>query len=243
MPYSRSPDPLPRRPESSRHSHSLSLPIADEFCGGQWSPLLTPQIATDLDSQQSPLYPDDSSTRPLLRPYSSTEADDTSTRTLLHHRSYSSYEPVHDSADHDHHADQDFLTEDSAHGLQNDLEVSYRLSSLKQRAVTDTINQPVETALWKSRQSALSQCRLTVDDGGWWWHQMLVDRSLRSMAALTTVFALMMAILCIVYFGDLVHRVNPNSTSVGGISGESCSTMESGNIVCFPYITYGSFQY
>ncbi|MCJ1385562.1 hypothetical protein MMC17_008685 [Xylographa soralifera] len=239
MPDLLSSETLPRRPESLRHSHSLSLPIAEEFCSSQWSPLLTPQTATDFDDQQSRLDPDDSSTRPLLRPYSYTDADDTSTRTLLRHRSYSSYEPGHDSADQEGSAEPDFPTEHGAHGLPNDQEASYRLSTLKQPANIDTIKQPVETELWKSRQSASSQCRLAVDDGGWWWHQMLVDRSLRSMAALTTVFALMMVILCFAYFGDFVNRVNKNSTSVGGLSGESCSTMESSNVACFPNTTYG----
>ena len=223
---------LPRRPESLWHS--LSLPIADEFCSSHWSPLLTPQTATDFDVQHNPIDSDDSSARSTLRPYSYTDADNTSTHTLLRPKSYFSYESVHDSANEELHNEPDFATEDGAHDLQNDQEGSYGVSTLKQPKETGALRRPAENELWVSRQSASSQSRLAVDDGGWWWHQMLVDRSLRSMAALTTIFALMMVILCIVYFGNFVHRVNANSTSVGEISGESCSTMESSNIVYLP---------
>lgn len=45
---------------------------------------------------------------------------------------------------------------------------------------------------------------------------MLADRSFRTMAALTTVFAFIMIIICLVHFPDLAHRANKNSTSVGG---------------------------
>ena len=232
MPDLLSPDALPRRPESLRHSRTPSLPIAEEFCSPQWSPLLTPQTATELDDQQSWLDPDDSSTRTLLRPRSYTDADDISTRTLLRHRSHPSYQPVHDSTDQEDPADPDFSTEADAHDSQDDQEASYRLSTLKQPTETETIKQPVEAELWKTRQSASSQYRFAVDDGGWWLHQMLVDRSLRSMAALTTLFALMMVILCFAYMSDFVNRLDENSTSVGGMSGESCSAMESSNIAC-----------
>lgn len=234
MPDLLSPDSLPRRPESLRHSRTPSLPIAEQFCSPQYSPLLTPQTGTEFDEQQSRLDPDDSSTRALLRPRSYTDADDTSIRTLLRHRSDASYEPVPDIAEQDDSAEPDFPAEDGAHGLQDDQEASYRLSTLKPPVATVALKQPVETELWKTRQSAASQCRLVVDDGGWWWHQMLVDQSLRSMAALTTVFALMMVILCFAYFGDFANRPNKKSTSVGGKSGESCSAMERSNVVCFP---------
>ncbi|KAL8852089.1 MAG: hypothetical protein Q9221_003019 [Calogaya cf. arnoldii] len=51
---------------------------------------------------------------------------------------------------------------------------------------------------------------------GWWKHQMLSDRSFRTMAATTTVLAFVMSIICIVYLKDLSRRPNKNSTSVGG---------------------------
>lgn len=51
---------------------------------------------------------------------------------------------------------------------------------------------------------------------GWWKHQMLSDRSFRTMAAVTTIFAFIMSVICIAYLKDLTHRPNKNSTSVGG---------------------------
>ncbi|MCJ1267875.1 hypothetical protein MMC22_007761 [Lobaria immixta] len=60
---------------------------------------------------------------------------------------------------------------------------------------------------------------------GWWKQQMLVDRSLRTMAALTATFALIMVITCLAYLGDFVHRKNPYSTSVGR-SNQSCKNVE-----------------
>ena len=51
---------------------------------------------------------------------------------------------------------------------------------------------------------------------GWWKHQMLADRSFRTMAALTTIFAFIMVIICLVHFPELAHRANKHSTSVGG---------------------------
>jgi hypothetical protein len=66
---------------------------------------------------------------------------------------------------------------------------------------------------------------------GWWKKQMLVDRSLRSMAAFTAICALIMLIIVISYLPAFAKRLNRNSTSVGGNSGESCASMESKNIV------------
>ena len=44
---------------------------------------------------------------------------------------------------------------------------------------------------------------------------MLFDRSLRSMAALMTLYAVIMTGICAVYLKDFVHRDNPHSASVG----------------------------
>ncbi|KAL8695705.1 MAG: hypothetical protein Q9224_003220 [Gallowayella concinna] len=66
---------------------------------------------------------------------------------------------------------------------------------------------------------------------GWWKHQMLADRSFRAMAAVTTLFALIMVIICLVYLKDLAHRSNKASTSVGGIANKTCSSMEGRNVV------------
>lgn len=45
---------------------------------------------------------------------------------------------------------------------------------------------------------------------------MLADRSFRTMAAMTTVFSLIMVIICLVNLPDLSRRANKSSTSVGG---------------------------
>ncbi|KAL8965133.1 MAG: hypothetical protein Q9197_006661, partial [Variospora fuerteventurae] len=66
---------------------------------------------------------------------------------------------------------------------------------------------------------------------GWWKHQMLADRSFRFMAATTTVFALIMVIICLVHLPDLSQRANRNSTSVGGKADRTCSSMEGSNVM------------
>ncbi|KAL8772117.1 MAG: hypothetical protein Q9194_004689 [Teloschistes cf. exilis] len=56
---------------------------------------------------------------------------------------------------------------------------------------------------------------------GWWNHQMLADRSFRTMAATTTLFAFIMVVICLVHSSELAHRANKSSTSVGGKSATS----------------------
>ena len=51
---------------------------------------------------------------------------------------------------------------------------------------------------------------------------MLVDRSLGSMAALMTVFAVIMVMICVVYFRSFLQRGNRHSTSIGAKIGERC---------------------
>ena len=72
---------------------------------------------------------------------------------------------------------------------------------------------------------------LAIGKKGWWSRQMLLDRSLRSMAFLMTLFALAMFVLCAAYFPDFLNRGNRRSTSVGGTKGQSCDKMESINVV------------
>jgi hypothetical protein len=64
-------------------------------------------------------------------------------------------------------------------------------------------------------------CRQTKFNGnfvksktGWWKRQMLVDRSLRTMSALTSVFAIIMWIVVFACLKSFSHRTNKNSTSV-----------------------------
>ncbi|KAM3074282.1 hypothetical protein ACMFMF_006297 [Clarireedia jacksonii] len=71
---------------------------------------------------------------------------------------------------------------------------------------------------------------------GWWKKQMLVDRSLRTMAGLTFLSAMIMLIIIIAYLPSFTRRLNKHSTSVGGKEGESCSSMESRNIAVHLFI-------
>jgi hypothetical protein len=66
---------------------------------------------------------------------------------------------------------------------------------------------------------------------GWWHKQMLVDRSLRSMAGFTAVCAVAMLIIIFSYLSAFVKKTNLKSTSVGGRAGESCAVMEKQNVV------------
>ena len=71
----------------------------------------------------------------------------------------------------------------------------------------------------------------TIRPSGWWNHQMLFDRSLRFMAALMTLYAVIMTIICAAYLKDFVHRGNPHSTSVGQNKGKSCTSLQGTEIV------------
>ena len=55
---------------------------------------------------------------------------------------------------------------------------------------------------------ASSEKQFATGEGGWWNRQMLVDRSLRFMAALTTIFAIIMIALRCTYMSDFVNRSN-----------------------------------
>lgn len=83
-----------------------------------------------------------------------------------------------------------------------------------------------------ARENLSSEGQFAVNKGGWWDQQMLVDRSLRSMAALTAVFATTMIIVCCTHMSDFVYRSNPHSTSVGSKKPESCRSTENANVVC-----------
>ncbi|KAE9375206.1 hypothetical protein N431DRAFT_402552, partial [Stipitochalara longipes BDJ] len=65
---------------------------------------------------------------------------------------------------------------------------------------------------------------------GWWHKQMLVDRSLRSMAGFTAGCAIAMFIIVCSYLSAFAKRPNRRSTSVGGRTGESCDVMEKQNV-------------
>lgn len=69
--------------------------------------------------------------------------------------------------------------------------------------------------------------KLRALDRGLWQQQMLVDRTLREMAALTSSFALAVVISCAVLMPGFVHNLHraPESSSVT-IAGGSCASMK-----------------
>ncbi|KAL8714240.1 MAG: hypothetical protein Q9220_001969 [cf. Caloplaca sp. 1 TL-2023] len=76
-----------------------------------------------------------------------------------------------------------------------------------------------------------SGAHLAYGGPGWWKHQMLADRSFRTMAALTTLFAFIMSIICFAHLRQFAHRANKTSTSVGERADRTCSSMEGSNVV------------
>ena len=66
---------------------------------------------------------------------------------------------------------------------------------------------------------------------GLWKDQLLVDRSLRGMAALTGLFAIAMLILICAYSKLFSNRSNKNTTSVGGQT-KNCKTVTMTNTAC-----------
>jgi hypothetical protein len=61
---------------------------------------------------------------------------------------------------------------------------------------------------------------------------MLVDGSLKSLAAFTAMYAVIMFIIIFSYLKGFMTCLNPHTTSVGGSGGESCSEAETRNVVC-----------
>lgn len=122
-----------------------------------------------------------------------------------------------------------------------DLPTSARISALDETWSTSEETYPrrrrKSLGAWaryssSARENMDSEGQFAVNKGGWWDRQMLVDRSLRSMAALTAVFATAMIIVCCTYMSDFVHRSNPYSTSVGSKKPRSCRSTENANVVC-----------
>ncbi|TVY89857.1 hypothetical protein LAWI1_G004089, partial [Lachnellula willkommii] len=146
--------------------------------------------------------------------------DDTSTRSLLHRESLNAAKVGYS---------------DNRKSSQSHLSVA---GEPRQRTgFKDNIQQ-----LWH-KKSVLSTRTVSTFDGkfahgkpGLWYKQMLADRSLRSMAAFTAVCAVIMLIITLSYIGDFAHRLNLNTTSVGGKDGESCESMEKKNVAVHLFI-------
>lgn len=66
---------------------------------------------------------------------------------------------------------------------------------------------------------------------GVWKDQLLIDRSIRGMAALMTLLALGMIILIALYADHFRDRANSNTTSVGG-DASSCKSVTRTNTAC-----------
>lgn len=90
------------------------------------------------------------------------------------------------------------------------------------------------TWAWSSSdagEDSSSEEKFAIGEEGWWSRQMLVDRSLRSMAALTTIFAIVMIALCCTYMSDFKKRRNRQSTSIVSKKPRSCRSTENINMV------------
>ena len=132
--------------------------------------------------------------------------------------------------------------ENSFHGLLLDRSTNHKLSSTWSRSgtaspgkATDSIQQ---FSAWTrygepNRKRDADNTQLASGGSGWWKEQMLVDRSLRTMAGLTSMFALIMVIISIRYFPELLARRSANSTSVGSHTGQDCKSLETTNIVSY----------
>ena len=122
-------------------------------------------------------------------------------------------------------------TSTSAHDFETD---EHR--HLSEECDTRTYRRRRSLGAWaqysrSARGNSSSDQQFTVRQEGWWDRQMLVDRSLRSMAALTTVFAIIMIALCCTYMSDSINRPNRQTTSVGSKELTSCVTTENTSVV------------
>ncbi|KAH7399834.1 hypothetical protein BKA64DRAFT_707518 [Cadophora sp. MPI-SDFR-AT-0126] len=96
--------------------------------------------------------------------------------------------------------------------------------------------------LWPKKSVQSARTTSTFDGNfahgrpGWWKKQMLVDRSLRSMAFFTAVCSLVMFIIIFAHLGDFKNRINTHTTSVGGKDGENCTSIEKKNVAIHLFI-------
>ncbi len=105
---------------------------------------------------------------------------------------------------------------------------------LSKETIEEHGRQTVSNSAWCRFPSHLRrslEAEPTTRPSGWWHQQMLFDRTLRSMAALMTLYAVIMIVICASYFQDFLHRGNPYSTSVGRNHGKSCKSLQSTEIV------------
>ena len=85
----------------------------------------------------------------------------------------------------------------------------------------------------RSEHSLVQSVHFARGGKGWWTEQMLVDRSLRTMAGLMTIFAIILVSITFSNLGNFMRRTNPDSTAVGGGTG-SCKSVAGRNTVSTP---------
>ncbi|TGO81437.1 hypothetical protein BPOR_1154g00020 [Botrytis porri] len=168
----------------------------------------TEYISPSADLSERPDLPE-----PVLEPTTpfSLFDDGISTRRLLDGRgSYaSSYSPSFPSA-HDYQALKD-VGQDSLGDDPSPSEARLRIGS----GVTSNMKRiwSKSTAFTKPRSQSSFDGQFAQGKDGWWKQQMLVDRSLRSMAGFTLLCAIIMFIIMVAYLPAFNSRLNKQSTS------------------------------
>ena len=159
-------------------------------------------------SSQDGISDNNSFTQILLRPWSFASLDDADTSTSTH-----------------------------VSAVEETWSLSEETWSLSEGTYTQAHRRRKSLGAWaqyssSARENPSSEEQFAVGEGGWWNQQMLVDRSLRSMAALMTFFAIVMLALCCAYIPNFRIRSNLHSTSVEFKNPGSCGSTEKTNVVC-----------
>lgn len=116
----------------------------------------------------------------------------------------------------------------SDQSLNSDQEETYELTrprshSSGQHLLAHSGNDDDKTSTRRPSSTFSSVKGFAVTGHGLWENQMLVDRSLRSMAVLTAGLAIIMCTLVFVYLKEFIERPNKTSTSVYA-SKEDCKS-------------------
>lgn len=115
----------------------------------------------------------------------------------------------------------------SSYSTNNDPDEPYELERFRsyssgQHLLAESENDEEDRKRRPSSTTSSVKGFATTGDG-LWDNQMLVDRSLRSMAVLTSILALIMCALVFVCLKGFIHRQRKSSTSVYA-NVESCKT-------------------
>ena len=106
-------------------------------------------------------------------------------------------------------------------------------ATLKDEFEFEDVQKTVSTSRWRRPllSRSLNKPEPTSTPPGWWQDQMLFDRSIRSMAALTALYAFIMSIVCAVKLKPLINRTNVGSTSVSMGDQKVCGDLKGAEIV------------